>query len=56
MEEHMFGESTQSSMTEALLFLAVVGLTVVSTIDLFRPSNKRKTPTKNIDVLECFIG
>ena len=28
MEEHMFGESTQ-----ALLFLAIVGLTVVSTID-----------------------
>ena len=29
MEEHMFGESTQ-----LLLFLAIVGLTVVSTIDL----------------------
>jgi hypothetical protein len=29
MEEHMFGESTQ-----VLLFLAIVGLTVVSTIDL----------------------
>ena len=29
MEEHMFGESTQ-----ILLFLAIVGLTVVSTIDL----------------------
>jgi len=28
-EEHMFGESTQ-----VLLFLAIVGLTVVSTIDL----------------------
>jgi hypothetical protein len=29
VEEHMFGESTQ-----VLLFLAIVGLTVVSTIDL----------------------
>jgi hypothetical protein len=29
MEEHMYGESTQ-----VLLFLAIVGLTVVSTIDL----------------------
>jgi hypothetical protein len=29
MEEYMFGESTQ-----ILLFLAIVGLTVVSTIDL----------------------
>jgi hypothetical protein len=29
MEEHMFGEAPQ-----ALLFLAIVGLTVVSTIDL----------------------
>jgi len=29
MEEHMFGESTQ-----VLLFLAIVGLTVVSTIDI----------------------
>ena len=29
MEEHMFGESTQ-----VLLFLAIVGLTAVSTIDL----------------------
>lgn len=29
MEEQMFGESTQ-----ILLFLAIVGLTVVSTIDL----------------------
>jgi hypothetical protein len=29
MEEHMFGGSTQ-----VLLFLAIVGLTVVSTIDL----------------------
>ncbi len=29
LEEHMFGESTQ-----LLLFLAIVGLTVVSTIDL----------------------
>ncbi len=29
MEEHMFGE-----LTQILLFLAIVGLTVVSTIDL----------------------
>jgi hypothetical protein len=35
MEEHMFGESSQGSMTEALLFVAIVGLTLVSTIDLF---------------------
>jgi hypothetical protein len=31
----MFGESSQGSMTEALLFVAIVGLTLVSTIDLF---------------------
>jgi hypothetical protein len=33
MEEHMFG-SIQGGMTEMLLFLAIVGLTVVSAIDL----------------------
>ena len=38
MEEHMFGESTQ-----VLLFLAIVGLTVVSTIDLvMQPIKQRK--------------
>jgi hypothetical protein len=38
MEEHMFGESTQ-----ALLFLAIVGLTVVSTIDLvMQPIKQQK--------------
>jgi hypothetical protein len=35
MEEHMFGESTQ-----ALLFLAIVGLTVVSTIDIVMQPKK----------------
>jgi hypothetical protein len=33
MEKLMFG-STQGGMTEMLLFLAIVGLTVVSAIDL----------------------
>jgi hypothetical protein len=38
MEEHMFGESSQ-----VLLFLAIVGLTVVSTIDLImQPGKQRK--------------
>jgi hypothetical protein len=38
MEEHMFGESTQ-----ILLFLAIVGLTVVSSIDLaMQPVKQRK--------------
>jgi heme exporter protein D len=41
MEEHMFGESTQ-----ILLFLAIVGLTVVSTIDLVMQPVKQR---KNID-------
>ena len=33
MEELMFG-SIQGGMTEMLLFLAIVGLTVVSAVDL----------------------
>jgi hypothetical protein len=33
MEKHMFGP-IQGGMTEMLLFLAIVGLTVVSAIDL----------------------
>ena len=37
MEEHMFGESTQ-----VLLFLAIVGLTVVSTLDLVMQPIKQK--------------
>jgi hypothetical protein len=38
-EEHMFGESTA-----VLLFLAIVGLTVVSTIDLvMQPSKQGKS-------------
>ncbi len=42
MEEHMFGESTQ-----ILLFLAIVGLTVVSTIDLvMQPIKQQKSTDK----------
>jgi hypothetical protein len=40
MEEHMFGESTQ-----ILLFLAIVGLTVVSTIDLVMQPVKQQKST-----------
>jgi hypothetical protein len=40
MEEHMFGESTQ-----VLLFLAIVGLTVVSTIDLVMQPIKQNKNT-----------
>jgi hypothetical protein len=40
MEEHMFGESTQ-----LLLFLAIVGLTVVSTIDLVMQPIKQEKST-----------
>ncbi len=40
MEEHMFGESTQ-----ILLFLAIVGLTVVSTIDLVMQPIKQQKNT-----------
>jgi hypothetical protein len=43
MEEDMFG-SFQGGMTEALLFLAIVGLTMVSTIDLaMRPIEQGKS-------------
>jgi hypothetical protein len=40
MEEHMFGESTQ-----ILLFLAIAGLTVVSTIDLIMQPVKQQKST-----------
>jgi hypothetical protein len=40
MEEHMFGESTQ-----VLLFLAIVSLTVVSTIDLVMQPIKQQKNT-----------
>jgi hypothetical protein len=46
MEEYMFGESSQGSVTEVLLFLAIVCLTLVSTIDLFMRAVKQE---KNID-------
>jgi hypothetical protein len=45
MEEHMLG-SIQGGMTETLLFLAIVGLTVVSTIDLSMQPIKQE---KDID-------
>lgn len=49
----MFG-SIQGGVTEMLLFLAIVGLTVVSTIDLpCGRSNKRKTSISNIDEFDC---
>jgi hypothetical protein len=44
MEEHMFGP-IQGGMTEALLFLAIVGLTVVSTIDLVMQPIKQQKNT-----------
>jgi hypothetical protein len=40
MEEHMFAESTQ-----VLLFLAIVGLTVVSAIDLVMQPVKQQKNT-----------
>jgi hypothetical protein len=40
MEDYMFGESTQ-----ILLFLAIVGLTVVSTIDLVMQPIKQQKNT-----------
>jgi hypothetical protein len=40
MEKHMFGESTQ-----ILLFLAIVGLTLVSTIDLVMQPIKQERNT-----------
>jgi hypothetical protein len=40
MEEHMLGDSTQ-----ILLFLAIVGLTMVSTIDLVMQSIKQEKNT-----------
>lgn len=41
LEDHMFGESTQ-----LLLFLAIVGLTVVSTIDLAMQPVKQQKNTE----------
>jgi hypothetical protein len=40
MEDHMFGESAQ-----VLLFLAIVGLTVVSTVDLVMQPIKQQKNT-----------
>jgi type II secretory pathway component PulJ len=42
----MFGELSQSSVMEVLLFLAIVSLTLVSTFDIFMQAVKQK---KNID-------
>ena len=42
----MFGELSQSSVMEVLLFLAIVSLTLVSTIDLFMQTVKQEN---NID-------
>jgi type II secretory pathway component PulJ len=45
----MFGELSQSSVMEVLLFLAIVSLTLVSTFDLFMQAVKqKKISTKNI--------
>ena len=41
----MFVESSQGSMTEALLFLAIVGLALISTIDLFMQTIKQEKNT-----------
>jgi hypothetical protein len=46
MEEIMFGELSQSSVMEVLLFLAIVSHTLVSTFELFMQAVKQK---KNID-------
>jgi hypothetical protein len=45
-EEHMFVESSQSVLAETLVVVAIVGLTLVSTIDLFLQSIKQE---KKID-------
>lgn len=45
MEEHMFGEASQGGMTETLLFMAIVGLALVSTIDLFMVAIKQEKNT-----------
>jgi hypothetical protein len=42
MEEQMFVESAQGSMTEVLLFMAIIGLTLVSTIDLLLHTIKQE--------------
>jgi hypothetical protein len=41
----MFGELSQSSVMEVLLFLAIVSLTLVSTIDLFMQAIKQEKNT-----------
>lgn len=41
----MFGEASQSGMTETLLFMAIVGLALVSTIDLFIVAIKQEKNT-----------
>jgi hypothetical protein len=46
VEEKMFGELSQSSVMEVLLFLAIVSHTLVSTFELFMQAVKQK---KNID-------
>jgi hypothetical protein len=45
VEEKMFGELSQSSVMEVLLFLAIVSLTLVSTIDLFMQAIKQEKNT-----------
>jgi hypothetical protein len=46
LEKHMFG-SIQGGMTETLLFMAIVGLTVISTIDLsMQPIKQEKNADK----------
>jgi len=42
MEAEMFIESIQGSIIEALLFLAIVGLTLLSTIDFMLHSIKQE--------------
>jgi hypothetical protein len=46
MEEHMSVESSQCILAETFVVVAIVGLTLVSTIDLFLQSIKQE---KNID-------
>lgn len=41
----MFGELSQSSVMEVLLFLAIVSLTLVSTIDLLMQAIKQEKNT-----------
>lgn len=41
----MLVQASQSGMTETLLFMAIVGLTLVSTIDLFIVAIKQEKNT-----------